>query len=78
MSQRNVVVIATTFVACLILAGCGQKGALYLPNTNTTQDAKKTSFIFGPKVESKDTQKSEAAPVAPKDVPASSVVGSAS
>ncbi|AXI03039.1 LPS translocon maturation chaperone LptM [Aquirhabdus parva] len=79
MSHGNVVVIATALAACLVLAGCGQKGALYLPNTNTTQNAKKTHFILGSDAASEENKKTDAAPAVPvKDVPASSVVGSAS
>jgi predicted small lipoprotein YifL len=78
MSHRNVVVIVTALVTCLVLAGCGQKGALYLPNTNTSQNAKKTHFIFGSDVATEDKQKTETPPAPVKDVPASSVAGSAS
>ncbi|WP_410209281.1 LPS translocon maturation chaperone LptM [Aquirhabdus sp.] len=81
MSHGNVVVITTALAACLVLAGCGQKGALYLPNTNTTQNAKKTHFILGSDAASEENKKTEAAPVPAlpvKDIPASSVVGSAS
>ena len=81
MSHGNVVVIAAALAACLVLAGCGQKGALYLPNTNTTQNAKKTHFIFGSESTIDDKKKAEAAPVPSvpvKDIPASPVLGSAS
>jgi len=78
MSHGNVVVIATALATCLVLASCGQKGALYLPNTNTSQNAKKTHFILGSDAVSEENKKTDAAPIPARDVPASSVVGSAS